>query len=98
MHSRSSLWCFFGFSGIQSFACRLVEQMHERRVRLQPDLVARIELMTLAEHGNDLLAAELGKHLRFRAGRLDHDDLRFGAVVRDREMLGPGALYRTPAF
>src|ERR1700737_988211 len=56
MHSRSSLWCFFGCSGIQSFASCLVEQMHERRVGLQPDLVARIELMTLAEHGNDLLA------------------------------------------
>ena len=40
--------------------------MHECRVWLQPDLVARIELVTLAEYGDDLLAAELGEHLGFR--------------------------------
>src|SRR6185369_4552279 len=30
----------FGFSLIQSFSSRLVEQMHQRRIRLEPDLVA----------------------------------------------------------
>ena len=50
--------------------------------------------MTLAEHGDDLLAAELGEHLGFRAGRLDHDDLGFGAVIGDGEMLGPDAVDR----
>jgi len=49
--------------------------------------------VALAEHGDDLLAAKLGEHLRFRAGRLDHDDLGFRAVVRDGEMLGPDAVY-----
>ena len=72
--------------------------MHERRVRLQPDLVARIELMTFAEYGDDLLAAELGEHLGFRAGRLDHDDLGFGAVIGDGEMFGTDAVDRRPAF
>src|SRR5258708_20726306 len=71
--------------------------MDERWVRFQPDLVARIELMTLAEHGDDLLAAELGEYLRLRAGRLDHDDLGFGAVVRDSKMLRPDAVHRRPA-
>src|SRR5215470_15740725 len=66
--------------------------MHERRVRLEPDLVARGELMTLAEHGNDLLAAEFGEYLGFRAGRLDHDDLGFRAVVGDGEMLRTDAI------
>ena len=31
--------------------------MHERRIRFQPDFVTRIELMTFAEHGDNLLAA-----------------------------------------
>src|SRR5436853_3714166 len=84
---------FFGYcSAIQSFASRLIEQMHERRVRLEPDLVARTELMTLAEYGYDLLAAELGEHLRLRAGRLDHDDLGLRPVVSDGEMLGAHAV------
>src|ERR1700731_2267582 len=98
MHSPSSVWWFFDFSGVQSLACRLVEQMDEGWVRLQPDLVARIELMTLAEHGDDLLAAELGKDLGFRTSRLDHDDLRFRAVVRHGEGPGADAGHRGPAF
>src|SRR6185503_1457374 len=72
--------------------------MHERRVRLQPNLVARIELVTFAEYGDDLLAAEFGEHLRFRAGRLDHDDLGFGAVVSDGEVLGANAVDRGTAI
>src|SRR5260221_9683627 len=54
--------------------------------------------MTLTEHGDDLLAAELGEYLGFRAGRLDHDDLGLGALIRDGEMLGPDAVDRPPAF
>src|ERR1700761_270641 len=66
--------------GLQALAGRVVEQMHQRRVRLEPDLVARTELVTLAEDRDDLLAAELGKHLGLRSRRLDHHDLGFGAV------------------
>src|SRR5258705_13617155 len=82
---------FFGWLGIQSLASRLVEQMHERRVRLEPDLVARTELMALAENRDDLLAAQFRKYLGLRAGRLDHDDLGFRPVVGAGEMLGPHA-------
>src|ERR1700682_4053900 len=65
--------------------------MHHRGVWFQPDLVARIELMTLTEYGNDLLPAKLGEDLRFRPRRLDHDDFGFRAVVGDGEVLGPHA-------
>src|SRR3954469_1137032 len=68
--------------------------MYERRIRLEPHLVARTELMPLAEHGDDLLAAELGEDLGLRTGRLDHDDLGLGAVIGDGEMLGPHAVDR----
>src|SRR5258707_7881835 len=66
--------------------------MHERRIRLEPDLVARTELMPLAEHGDHLLAAEFGEHLGLRSRRLNHDDLGLGAVIGDGEMLGPHAV------
>src|SRR5882757_4470177 len=66
--------------------------MDERWIRLQPDLVARTELVTFAEYRDDLLAAELGEHLGFRAGWLDHDDLGLSAVIGDREVLGPHAI------
>src|SRR3954471_10958728 len=49
----------------QTFPRSFIEKMHDALVGLQPDLVARIEFVTLAEHGDDLIAAELGKHLRF---------------------------------
>jgi len=38
--------------------------MHHRGVWFQPDLVARIELVTLTEYRNDLLPAKLGEDLR----------------------------------
>jgi len=79
-------------SGVQSLPRGLVEQMHERRIGLQPDLVARIELVPLAEYGDDLFAAELGEDLGLRAGRLDHDDLGFSTIIGNREMLGPHAI------
>ena len=44
--------------------------MNHGRIGLQPDLVARVELMTLAEHGHDLLTAELRKNLRLGIRRL----------------------------
>src|SRR4051812_32948531 len=72
--------------------------MDERGIRLQPDLVARVELMTLPEYGDHLLAAELGEYLGFGAGRLDHHDLGFGAVVRDGEMFGTDAINCGPPF
>src|SRR3954454_4192684 len=68
--------------------------MNERGIWFQPDLVARIELMTFAEHRDDLLAAELGEHLRLRARGFHHHDLGFRAVVRDGEMLGPDTVDR----
>src|SRR5665647_917235 len=83
----SSTNCFI--ENLYSLAGALVEQMNQRRIRLQPHLVARIELMPLAEHGDDLLAAELGEYLGFRTGWFHHHNLGFGAIVRDREMLRP---------
>ena len=68
--------------------------MHKPRVRLEPDLIARLELMALAKHGNDFFAAEFGEDLGLRAGRLDHDDFGLGAVVGDGEMLGTDAVNR----
>ena len=48
--------------------------------------------MALAEHGDDLFAAEFGKYLGLRSGRLNHDDLGFGAVIGDGEVLRPDAI------
>src|SRR5215467_13564135 len=48
--------------------------------------------MTLAEHGEHILAAEPGNELGFRAGRLDHLDFRIDAVVREREVFGTYAI------
>src|SRR3954465_15405967 len=67
------------------------------RVRLQPDPVARIKPVALSEHRDNLLAAEPGEYLDLRARRLDHDDLRVGAVVRDHEMLRSYAVDGRPA-
>ena len=55
--------------------------MHELRVGFQPDLFARLELMTFAEHRDHLFASQIGENLCLLAGRLDDDDLGFGAVV-----------------
>src|ERR1700733_15130239 len=82
---------------LKSLAGTLVEQMNQRRFRLQPDLVARLELMTLAEDGDDLLPPELGEDLRFRSRRFDHDDFGFRTVVSNREMLRPHPINRRPA-
>src|ERR1044071_2152379 len=84
----------FMSSGDQSLSRCLVEQMNELRIWLEPDLIARLEWMTLAEHCDDVFAAELGDHLDFRAGRLDHLDGCLCAVVGDHEMLGPDAVDR----
>src|SRR3954471_17974283 len=84
-------------ASLYAFARRLVEQMNHGGIGLQFDLVTRVELVTFAEDRDDLLTTELRKHLRFRAGRLDHDDLGIGAVVSDGEMLGTHAVNdRTP--
>src|SRR3954454_1537689 len=85
---------FFGRSGVQPLTRGLVEQMDKPGIWFKPDLVARIELMAFAEHGDDLFAAEPRKHLRLRAGRLDYDDLGFRAVVGQRKMLRPHAVDR----
>src|SRR6266851_10349414 len=85
------------FSSIQSFSGRLVEQMHEPWIGLEPDLVARLEFEALAEHRDDVLAAELGDDLKLGAGRLHHLDFGLGAVVGDGEMLGADAVDGGPA-
>src|SRR3984885_3715224 len=82
---------------LKSLAGGLVEQMNQRRFWFQPDPVARLELMTLAEDGDDLFAAELGEHLRFRSRRFDHHDFRLRAIIGNREMLRPHAIDRGPA-
>ena len=69
--------------------------MHEPRIGLEPDPVARLELMAFAKHRDDVLAAQA--RLDLRSGRLDHLDLGLGAVVGDREMLGPHAVDGEPA-
>src|SRR6266702_6931589 len=87
------IWSFLSrYTSLHAFTGRLIEQVNQGRVRLQLHLVARIELVTLTEDRDDLLAAHLRKHLRLRAGRLDHDDLGVGTVVSDREMIGTDAV------
>ena len=53
----------------------LIEQMDEPRIGFEPDLVARLKLVTLAEHRDDIFAAKLGDDLRFRTCGLDHLNL-----------------------
>src|SRR6266851_1727444 len=67
--------------------------MDETRIGLEPDLVARLELMALAKHGDDVLVRQLRDHLDLGAGRLDHLDLGLGAVIGEGEMLGPDAAH-----
>src|SRR3954471_17933474 len=78
-------------SAAQSFATLRIEQMPQTRIGFEPDLVARLELVALAKHRDDVLAAQFRHHLDFRAGRLDHLDGGLGAVVGDGEMLRPNA-------
>src|SRR5581483_5884797 len=74
----------------------LVEQMDDGRIWLQPHLVTRIELVTLAENRDNLFAAELGENLGLRSRRLDHHDFGFGTVVRNGEMLRPHPVDHRP--
>src|SRR5579883_3378409 len=84
------------FLSIQTLARRLVENVDELRVWLEPDLLARLELVPLAEHGDHLFTGELGYDLQFRAGRLHDMDLGFDAIPRQREVLGPHAENHRP--
>src|SRR4051812_41947914 len=66
------------FLRVQSLFRGLVEQMDELRFGLEPDLVARLELMSFAEHRDNVwavfLATKFRHDLRLRAGWLDHLD------------------------
>src|SRR5581483_2484213 len=87
----------FVVSVAETLTRRLVEKMDKPRVRLEPDLVARLELMAFAEHRDDFFAAELGDDLQLRPCRLDHLDLGVGAVVGKHKMLRPHAAQRRAA-
>src|SRR5262252_575753 len=45
------------FSGGETFSARRVEQVRHARIGVEPDLVARLEIVAFAEDGDDLLAA-----------------------------------------
>src|SRR3546814_14773093 len=64
-----------------------VEEVHEVEAWSQPDLLARPEVMALAEFRHYLTMADTREDLRFGAGRLDDDDLRLDAV-RSEERRG----------
>src|SRR4029079_19130773 len=65
--------------------------MDEARVWLGPDLVARLELVALAEHRADVAAAKLGDDMKLRAGGLHYLHFGFGAVIGESGMVGPYA-------
>src|SRR5262249_863212 len=69
-----------------------VGQMQPSWIWLEPDLVARFEVVAFAEHRDDVVAAELGGDLQFGAGRLDHQHFGLGAVLGDDEVLRPDAV------
>src|SRR6516162_8120691 len=79
-------------SRVETSPAWLVEQMRQSWIWLEPDLVARFEVVAFAEHRDDIVAAELGGDLQFGAGRLDHQHLGLGAVLRDDEVLRPDAV------
>src|SRR6187402_285926 len=71
--------------------------MHEPGIGFEPDLVARLERMTLAECGDDVGVADLGENLDFGAGRLDDLDRSLDAVVSvvaDGKVFGPHTIDR----
>src|SRR5712691_4387615 len=86
----SSLLC------VQSFSRRFVEQMDELRIGFEPDLVARLEIVALAEDGDDVVTGEPRRDLDFGSRRLDDDDLARRAVIGKREMFGPDAIDSGP--
>src|SRR5579872_3592549 len=71
--------------------------MYKLWIGSKPDFIARLETMAFAEHCDNVLPAELGGDLNFRAGRLDHLDHRLRTVIGNGEVLGPNAINRWPA-
>src|SRR5262249_15924546 len=63
----------------------------------EPDLVARLELVTFAKHCDDFTVAKLGDNLKLRTSRFN--DLYNGivAVVGEEKMLGTHAIDGRPA-
>src|ERR1700682_28745 len=70
--------------------------MDELRIGFEPDLVARLEIVALAEDRDDVVTGEPRRDLDFGARRLDDDDLARRAVVGEREMFGPNTVDRGP--
>src|SRR3546814_11496813 len=64
-----------------------VEEVHEVEAWSQPDLLARPEVMALAEFRHYLTMADTREDLRLGAGRLDDDALRLETDIRERQML-----------
>src|SRR5579875_3998844 len=65
--------------------------MHEPRIGPESNLIARPELVTLAEHRDDFLTPHFCDDVKLRAGRFDDLHLGLGAIARQGEMLRPDA-------
>src|SRR5262249_8718535 len=71
--------------------------MHGIWPRAQLDAFPRFKIITLAKHGDGLLAGEPGHNLRMRAGRLDNNDIRVDTIVVKVKMLrADAANHRRP--
>src|SRR5262249_40074624 len=79
-------------SGGETFSARRVEQVRHARIGVEPDLVARLEIVAFAEAGDDPLAAKFGGDLKFGAGGLDDEHLGFRAAVGNDEVFRPDAV------
>src|SRR5438067_6142761 len=84
-------------SGGETFSARRVEQVRRARIGIEPDLVARLEIVAFAEDGDDLIDADFGSDLQFGAGGFDHEHLGFGAVLGNDEVFRPDAVDPGPS-
>src|SRR4051812_16547298 len=75
-----------------------VEDMRHILARLEPDHLARREMMAFAEQRQDIAATDMHEHHGFRAGRLDDADLALETVVGEIEMFRPDPVGDVLAF